>query len=84
MESPGKHISKGYQRQEINAFQEAGDDERRKVGAAEELGDAKWLRSRHGHKAVFVTEEKKGRGRKAARITVRQYRVLSRQASPEP
>lgn len=54
MKIPGKHISKGYlDRQETNASQEVGDDERRRVGAAEELGDAKRLWSRHGCKCLF-------------------------------
>lgn len=62
MERPGKHSSKGYlDRQKTKASQEAGGSERRKLGAAEEPGDAKWLWSRHGDKSVFVTEEKKGR-----------------------
>lgn len=62
MERPGKHSSKGYlDRQKTKASQEAGGNETRKLGAAEEPGDAKRLWSRHGDKSVFVTEEKKGR-----------------------
>lgn len=66
MEIPGKHSSKGYlYRKKKSISQEGGGNEIRKLGAAEEPGDAKFLRPRHSNKSMLVTEGKKGQGRES-------------------